>query len=312
MRNFDEALRRVVGVLESSAEIRKRGVARAEAEQIMISAARAVSRLRLERVDLYGMGGEPISPGVAAKALSIAEARASGRLLQHLTGSQAFLGHEYRVTPSVLVPRPETEALVAVALATLRGRPSPPCVGLEVGLGSGVISIELLAQHSGLQMVASELSRAAIEVAGENAKAILGEKGASRLRVIRPQGALDVLDPFPEAIDAPADFLVSNPPYLSTEDEIDPEVRLHEPGEALFPAGGAGPMHFYRRIAEGGEALLRPGGYVFLEVPHQRAQSIRGEFERSGWRVVIHPDLNGRERVLVAVREYRWETRAND
>lgn len=303
MKTFDQVLRQVVEVLESSAEIRRRRVAWAEAEQIVAGAMLSAAESRLARVDLYGKGREPVPPAVAEKALGMAEARAGGRLLQHLTGVQAFLEHEYRVTPSVLVPRPETELLVTMILERLRGDPSPPRLGLEVGLGSGVISVELLARLPELRMVASEVSRGAMDVARDNAVSILGEEGASRLRVIRPQGALDVLDPFPEAIDLPADFLASNPPYLSPADEIDFDVRQHEPGEALFPAGGADSLHFFREIAKGAEALLRPGGHVFLEIPHQRAAAIREEFEANGWRIAIYPDLNGRERALAARRD---------
>jgi release factor glutamine methyltransferase len=165
-------------------------------------------------------------------------------------------------------------------------------------LGSGAISIELLARFSCLTMHASEVSGAAIDMARKNADRILLDN-SSRLYVHRSESPLAVWESFDAA--APrADFVISNPPYLSEYDQIDHEVLLHEPKAALFPAGDD-VLYFYREIAAGGALNIRAGGFAFVEVPHERAHDIERLFVRHGWRVRLVNDLTGRPRVLVAL-----------
>jgi release factor glutamine methyltransferase len=210
------------------------------------------------------------------------------------------------VSPQVLVPRPETELLVVHAIQVLRGKGamgSREGLGLEIGLGSGAISIELLAEFPTLRMIASELEEGAASVARGNARDILGAAGVGRLEVRLTGAAGSVLEPLREALDGRrADFLISNPPYLDPQaDEADEEVRAQEPAAALFaPAGDA--LFFYREIARGARGLLSPEGSVFVEMPHERAGAIRALFEESGWAVQTIPDLNERDRVLAAAQ----------
>jgi release factor glutamine methyltransferase len=96
----------------------------------------------------------------------------------------------------------------------------------------------------------------------------------------------------------PADFVISNPPYLVRgADEAEEEVARHEPAEALY-APEFNPLWFYERIAEGARERVRPGGRVYVELAAERAETIRALFEKSGWRATIIEDLNGRPRVL--------------
>jgi methylase of polypeptide subunit release factors len=148
-------------------------------------------------------------------------------------------------------------------------------------------------------MFASEVSEAARKRAQGNASKILG-KGAERLHVLTPRNGADVWWSF-EGLE-PADFLISNPPYLTRKDEIAADVRAHEPTEALY-APDDDAVFFYREISNQGAALMKPGAWVFLEIPHERAQEIERLFSVNSWYTEIQKDLTGRERVLIARTE---------
>jgi release factor glutamine methyltransferase len=291
-----ELLRELVQSLEASPELRARGPVDSEAEQLLMAA------LGLERrSELFLQLNDGVAPSVREQCLAWSRERARGRILQHLIGHQQFLDHRYQVGPEVLVPRPETELLVVTAIDELLRQGSAEGLqsGLEIGLGSGVISIELLHRFSSLQMTASELTPQAEAVARKNADAILGSPDATRrLRVIRAGGGLRVAEPFRE-LGLRAQFLISNPPYLAPGDPVDADVLSGEPATALFSPGPDG-MHFYRKLAEEAREVLLPGGFVFLEMPAFRAVAIEALFSDNGWRTRGVMDLAGLPRVLVA------------
>jgi release factor glutamine methyltransferase len=225
--------------------------------------------------------------------LELCAQRASGMPLQYLTQCQGFYDHDYVVRPGVLIPRPETEQLLEQAIARVQERFSSG-LGWEIGLGSGVLSIELLAFFPQLRMQASECSETAFFCAQENAQRILG-KDARRLEFLRARGRREVWEPFEGK---KADFLISNPPYLDRscqEQEVEPQVLLYEPEEALFPEGDC--LFFYRSIAKRVWEFLHPDGMIFLEIPHERAEEIAVLFGH--WKTQIFYDLNQRPRVLV-------------
>jgi release factor glutamine methyltransferase len=227
--------------------------------------------------------------------------RVSGTPLQYLTGEQAFLDHVYRVTPDVLIPRPETETLATVAFAEL-SLGQPLILGLEIGLGSGILSIELLAHFPHLQMMASEASPGAIKISQLNASAILGP-GASRLSIVEVRNRMQVCEPLSERLaGSKADFLISNPPYLAHAGEAEEQVASHEPALALW-SPEADPAYFYRAIARDAKDLLADHAPIFVEIPHERAHEIRGVFTSQGWGVTMKHDLTGRDRVLIAHRK---------
>ncbi|MCM2276960.1 MAG: hypothetical protein NDJ89_02660 [Oligoflexia bacterium] len=301
---FREALLAARRILASSHELVRKGVIDTESEILVIEAFRKTGGKLLSRAELYSRLDDRYPEPAAQLLLTWAGARAEGRILQHLTEIQVFLDHEYETSPDTLVPRPETEFLVTVATEALRKEGAAPELGLELGLGTGVISIELLARFSRLRMLATELMPRAHAIASRNAERILGPSWKARLRVLRPKGPLEALEPFrplvgEESGNTRADFLISNPPYLTRGDAIDDEVREQEPPAALF-APEQDPEHFYRRMAEQGPQLLRPGGFAFLELPHERAVGIQKIFKISGWDARILQDLAGRDRVLSA------------
>lgn len=311
--SFVEALRAARELLSASQELVAKGSIETEAEQLVLAAYRAVSGKLLSRVELFSRAQDRFPAEAGEKLMAMAGARAEGKLLQHLTGVQFFLEHEYEVGPDVLVPRPETELMVSLVIeelkreelkreelkrAGLKGQADAPVLGLEIGVGSGAISIELLAEFPKLTMLASELTAEAESRARSNAQRILGEP--DRLKIYRAQTGLQVWEPLAAVLGARrADFVISNPPYLIDADPIETEVRTYEPATALFaPAGD--PLHFYREIALNAGRHLVAGGKAFVELAPERAADVLRLFQEAGWQARLLPDLNQRDRLLFA------------
>ncbi len=302
--SFNAALNLAKTLLSSNSDLVEKGVIEAEAEQIVIAAYREGMRQSnpITRVELYARMRDGFPPAAGKQVIIMAGRRSQGEPLQYITGTQYFLNHEYRVRPGVLVPRPETEVMVARAMEELcRAFAGGPRLGLEIGLGSGIISIELLDRFPDLRMLASEVSIAAAEVARENVAAILGSEDSGRLRILPIGNARTVWDPFAELLHEEtkmADFVISNPPYLTEDDSVDSEVRAYEPAIALF-APPSDPLFFYREVALNAARFLRKEGWVFMEVPHERGQEICRLFNANGWASEVLTDLTGRDRVLI-------------
>lgn len=299
--DFRAALRLAAELISRNHSIVQKDLVRVESELIVAAAYRHTMGKEIRRTELYTRGEDRYPDKAGEKMIEYAVARSEGKTLQHVFGYQAFGENIYHITPAVLVPRPETEILLENAMTVLRAQVAAPCLGLEIGLGSGILSIELLTRFGALKMWASEASEAATAIACENARSILGENWAEKLRVL-PVEANQVCAPIASQLGAQkADFLISNPPYLMDATEADEEVVRNEPSMALFAPQGD-PLFFYREIAENAGSLIRPGGFVFLETPHERADEIANLFRQRDWDAnSIHAgcDLTGRKRVLI-------------
>jgi release factor glutamine methyltransferase len=210
--------------------------------------------------------------------------RLSGKPTQYITGKQEFYGREFRVTPDVLIPRPETEHVVEVALEVARGARRV----LDIGTGSGALAITLQLEL-GAEVWATDISPAAARVAASNAAKL----GAA---------VTIVAGDLAEAIaDETMDLVVSNPPYvpLAQRESLQREVRDWEPHVALF-AGSDG-FQVYDRIVAGAPRVLRPGGWLILELGFGSLEHVEGLL--SGWRDVrVVPDLAGIPRVIAGRR----------
>ena len=238
---------------------------------------------RAPRYRLMSALQEPL-PGEVAEAF---EAAIAQRLLRkpvsQIIGHRAFWNAEFIVTPDVLDPRPETETLVAEALALPFSRL------LDLGTGSGAIAISLLQGRPEASGLATDLSAAALEVARRNAEA-LGVAARLELRLS---------DWFAE-VEGRFDLIVSNPPYITQAEMADlaPEVRDWEPHLALTPGGDG--LDAYRAIAAGAPACLAPGGWLAVEIGWQQGPAVSEIFRQAGLEdVAIRPDLDGRDRVVL-------------
>lgn len=206
-----------------------------------------------------------------------------------ILGTRAFWGRDFIVTPDVLDPRPETESLIATALD---GGDAQSFA--DLGTGSGIIALTLLAEWPNARCTATDASSAALAVAARNARA-LNVKDRLDLEHVQDRGSW--FDGVPKGLD----LIVSNPPYISGAEmlELSPEVFDHDPHLALSPGGdGLSP---YRAIAGGAQDHLVPGGRLLVEIGWRQGTDVAGIFSQNGLeRIVILPDMDGRDRVVSA------------
>lgn len=216
------------------------------------------------------------------------ERRAEREPLQYITGVQDFYGREFRVTPDVLIPRPETELLVEAALEMIAGTPEP--LICDVGTGSGCIAVTLLCERADARAVAVDVSEAALEVATQNAS----QHGVSE-RI-----AFKISDCFDAVQLTTFDLIVSNPPYVSADAHagLQREVRDHEPLVALSP--GADGLSVIRRLLDDAANFVKPGGHMIMEIGFDQGEKVQKLIDQKLWRLVeIHPDLQSIPRIVV-------------
>jgi release factor glutamine methyltransferase len=217
--------------------------------------------------------------------------RERGEPIQYIIGETEFYGLPLRVTPDVLIPRPETEYLVEKAVELLPLFSNPRVV--DVGTGSGAIAIAVAHEWPGAFLTATDVSASALKLARSNAE----RTGfANRIRFL--QG--DLLAPVSGEF---FDIIVSNPPYVPEADRptLSVEVRDHEPALALF-AGNDG-LDIYQRLIPAAFAALAPGGYLALEIGFGQSDAVRILLVISGFtRISVASDLQGIPRVVTAER----------
>jgi len=209
----------------------------------------------------------------------------------YITGRQEFWSKEFRVTPDVLIPRPETEGLVEVALKLAEDWREPLHI-LDLGTGSGAIAVALAGELPQAKIFATDISPAALKVARMNAAE---SSVAAKIRFLEG-------DLFGALAGTGAEFhlIISNPPYIRRGDMagLPPEVGRWEPRSALD--GGIDGLDFYRRLAAESFAYLRPGGAVIVEIGADMAVSVKALFCKAGAKVEIYPDYSGADRVIMA------------
>jgi release factor glutamine methyltransferase len=241
-------------------------------------------------------GREPAPDTLRDRLLALAVRRAAHEPVAYLTGTREFYGRAFRVTPDVLIPRPESEAIVDEALRLLAGpaEPAGPAgpVILDIGTGSGCLAITLALECPHARVFATDTSRVALEVARENARAL----GAGR----------DDLVTFLEASLAPpglppVDLIVSNPPYVPEADRasLAPDVRDYEPAAALF--AGIDGLDVIRALLPAAARALAPGGRLVMEIGAGQAEPITALVEGAGLCLeTIRPDLQDIPRIIIA------------
>jgi release factor glutamine methyltransferase len=250
----------------------------------------------------------PLTREIEEDALRMANLRLKGIPLQHITGNQFFFEHDYTVNSNALIPRPETEILISQIIDFAKKNwKSNPFRFAELGLGSGILSTEILFHFKNALGLSSEISPQAIALARQNLDQVLGVGNwEDRFSILEPGDTHVGFEIFEDY--KPMDLILSNPPYVSVNDEIESEVLRHEPHTALFPMlGGSNegekenPNFFYENFLHHHRKILKPDGIAFFEIPHERAQSIEHEFQNAGFsKVSLINDLTGRPRVLIA------------
>ena len=275
---------------------------------------------------------EEIVPDAEAKRFSdLIARRAAGEPTQHLTGKQEFWGLQFEVTPDVLIPRPETEHVIEVALDRLAlrelkaNRPQKSTgAGLQIadiGTGSGCIAIALAKELPAADFLATDISPAALAVAKRNAErnAVADRINFRAANLLSPVGAQHVA---PQLGNTPAsappvlhqspvtthhsplfDLIVSNPPYIGRRESptLPSEVRDHEPHVALF--GGEEGYELYADLVTQAAANLKPGGILVLELSHNSLSAVQPLLDPRDWTDVgVTNDLAGIPRVLAATR----------
>jgi len=234
---------------------------------------------------------EALAPENAAALRDLVLRRCAGEPIQYMTGETEFYGLAFHVNRAVLIPRPETEHLVEKAIAAAAGLERPRI--LDVGTGSGAIAIALAAKLPAAQIVATEISVAALEVARQNA-----ERHGVADRVLFLEG--DLLAP---VTSRQFDVIVSNPPYVAQTDRnsLSVEVRDFEPAQALF-AGNEG-LAVYRRLIPAAFGALASGGFVALEIGFGQQAAVSVLLAKAGFKdAEFTPDLQGIPRVVSARR----------
>jgi release factor glutamine methyltransferase len=213
-----------------------------------------------ERASLLAHGTEPVAEPARAVFTALIERRARGEPVAYLTGRRAWYDLALRVTPAVLVPRPETEGLLERALSWAAGRRVEAAV--DVGTGSGALAIALARGLPAARIYAVDVSPAALAVARENA-AVAGVSNA----ITFLQG--DLLAPVPEALD----LIMANLPYIGADEYrgLQPDVRLYEPRLALV--GGPQGHELLARLLDAAPGRLRPGGALFAELGPLQAEA---------------------------------------
>ena len=216
--------------------------------------------------------------------LDMISKRASRVPLQHLTGIQFFMGMEFEVNENVLVPRPDTEILVEEVMKDGAAGASI----LDLCTGSGCIILSLLKYVNESSGTGTDISEAALEIAGRNA-----EKNGIHAHFMRS-------DLF-EAVEGKYDVITSNPPYIRSRDieGLMPEVRDHDPRLALD--GGEDGLGFYRRIVKDASAYLNPAGRIYLEIGYDQGEQVKEIFMDRGFKdAEIIKDYSGLPRVVKA------------
>ncbi|HXA55923.1 MAG TPA: peptide chain release factor N(5)-glutamine methyltransferase [Candidatus Acidoferrum sp.] len=293
----------------------KEGIARLDAGQVRSSALAAelllMHALGRDRTWLYAHATDQLDAESTERYLALVGRRAAGEPVQYIVRKQDFWGLEFEVTPAVLIPRPETEHIVEVALARVgEGNRAVPLAIADVGTGSGCLAVALAKVFSNAQIVATDISAEALKVARRNAARhevqdrieFVETDLLARLLGEPVDASLALQRSFP--IRPEFDLIVSNPPYvaLSDSDSLEREVGEHEPGLALY--GGPTGVEIYPRLIEQAETLLGAGGLLVVELGCGAADRV-GEMidSRGTWKnVTVTNDLAGIPRALAAER----------
>lgn len=242
-------------------------------------------------VDMAIKANQALSDFIVEKVDSVVDRLLKHEPIQYVFGEARFYGMTLKVSPSVLIPRPETEELVDMIVADAGGKSDLRV--LDVCTGSGCIAIALARNLRFPTVTATDISRRALDVAKENVELT---HTAVELQCV---DALTMHDPTPQSYD----IIVSNPPYIAQKERqsMDLNVLDYEPAEALFVPDNA-PLLFYDAIGRYARTALSAGGRLYFEVNPVYSAELANQMEQSGWKnVELHRDMQKQIRFLTAI-----------
>jgi len=243
--------------------------------------------LDCNRIDIYLRFEEPLSKQQLKKLKTWISRRIKKEPLQYITGSCDFYGRDFIVNPNVLIPRPETERLIDIALNRLDN--SSELRILEVGTGSGCIAVTLGLEIPNSYIYAVDISPNALEVANINKQ----RQKAENVNFLE----MDILKFIP---DETFDCLISNPPYIPKEElkVLMKDVKDYEPLIAITDNSDG--LIFYKKFADIASNIIKPGGYIILEVGlKDHPKLVSRLFSELGYETQLEKDFNGDDRVII-------------
>lgn len=276
-------------LLKTAERLKAAGVesARLEAELLLMRVT------GLGRPQLWSRERTALTPGQLEELERLVAARCQRQPLAYLLGEKEFMGLKFRVTPAVLIPRPETELLVERVAAELAGHPGPWIA--DIGTGSGAIAVSLAVLLPRARLWASDFSAAALQVARLN---------ASQQRVLTRISwqQADLLGQWQVTLQERLDWLLANLPYVPRGElaRLQPEVQ-YEPRLALD--GGEDGLNLYRRLLPQAWRVLKPGGKIGMEIDYRQGQALSRICQEQGWhQVEIIQDYAGLDRFVLAAK----------
>ncbi len=250
--------------------------------------------LDLDRVELYARFDTEVDEQTRTAYRRLVKRRAAGEPVAHLVGHREFWQMQLETDDRALIPRPETEVVVEVALEKLGGSDASVRIA-DIGTGTGAIALALAEELPAARIAATDRSAEALELAARNV-----ERQGLGDRIDLFEG--DLYEALPEEW-APLEVIVSNPPYVAEggEAEVEVAVRDHEPDEALF-AGPDG-LAVLERLVPGAPEWLAEGGWLVVEIGHDQGEPVRGMFEQAGFEAIeVVEDYAEHDRVVVGRR----------
>ena len=236
------------------------------------------------RAEYFLKRGETAQEKIITKYFSLINTRATHMPLQYITGSQEFMGVDFKVSPDVLVPRQDTETLVEYLLPFAKGQDI-----LDMCTGSGCIAVSLLKLGGAASCTAADYSEKALDIARHNARI-----NGVDINFVHSDMFTNITGTY--------GIIVSNPPYIKTSviDTLMPEVKEHEPLMALD--GGQDGLSFYKIISREAKNYLKPGGILAVETGYDQGRQVLEMFKESGYNdVCARKDLSGNDRIVAAV-----------
>ena len=266
--------------------------AKAEAEFLL------THLLKRKRHELYLNSSLPLTEAEEEAFLSFIERRSNREPAQYITGETEFRGHAFKVTRDTLIPRPETELLIDEAIEAAGSFKSKALTIIDLCTGSGCIAVSTAVELPDSIVYATDISKAALVIAEENAK-----RNGVEGRIMFIEG--DLFWPLRDTDFKGAHIIVTNPPYVSEaeKESLAPEVKDFEPHAALF--GGADGLAVIKRIITEAPDFLLPGGFLIMEIGWDQAEKVKGllEADETYEGIKIRKDYGGVERIVVGRRK---------